>query len=87
MRRQGMSAAMAERKRVLDLEHFLEALSRKEAWRDRRRSGAWRKQGRCPASYDRLWDALKQHRVKTEGTRAMIEVVRLGSKHDYDRLL
>jgi hypothetical protein len=46
----------------------------------------WRAQGRWPASYDQLWEALKQRQGKQEGTRAMIEVLQLGSKHGYLQL-
>jgi len=38
------------------------------------------------ASYDQLWEGFRQRQGKQEGTRAMIEVVQLGSKHGYDRL-
>jgi transposase len=77
----------SRRQKVLDLEHYLEALSRKPgALAGSTPLAQWRAQGRWPASYDRLWEALKQRQGKQEGTRAMIEVVQLGSKHGYDRL-
>lgn len=77
----------SRRQKVLDLEHYLEALSRKPgALAGSTPLVQWRAQGRWPASYDRLWDALKQRQGKQEGTRAMVEVVQLGSKHGYDRL-
>lgn len=77
----------SRRQKVLDLEHYLEALSRKPgALAGSTALVQWRAQGRWPASYDRLWDALKQRQGKQEGTRAMVEVVQLGSKHGYDRL-
>ena len=75
------------RQKVLDLEHYLEALSRKPgALAGSTPLAQWRAQGRWPASYDRLWEALKQRQGKQEGTRAMIEVVQLGSKHGYAEL-
>jgi len=77
----------SRRQKVLDLEHYLEALSRKPgALAGSTPLAQWRAQGRWPSSYDRLWDALKQRQGKQEGTRAMIEVVQLGSQHGYDRL-
>lgn len=77
----------SRRQKVLDLEHYLEALSRKPgALAGSTPLVQWRAQGRWPASYDRLWDALKQRQGKQEGTRAMVEVVQLGSQHGYDRL-
>lgn len=75
------------RQKVLNLEHYLEALSRKPgALAGSTPLAQWRAQGRWPASYDRLWEALKQRQGKQEGTRAMIEVVQLGSKHGYAQL-
>ena len=75
------------RQKVLNLEHYLEALSRKPgALAGSTPLAQWRAQGRWPASYDQLWEAFRQRRGKQEGTRAMIEVVQLGSQHGYDRL-
>jgi transposase len=77
----------SRRQKLLDLEHYLEALSRKPgALAGSTPLAQWRAQGRWPASYDRLWEGLKQRQGKQEGTRAMIEVVQLGSKHGYDPL-
>jgi len=73
--------------KVLDLEHYLEALSRKPGALVRSTPLAqWRAQGRWPASYDRFWEGLKQRQGKQDGTRAMIAVLQLGSKHGYARL-
>ena len=75
------------RQKVLDLEHCLAALSRKPgALAGSTALAQWRAQGRWPESYDRLWEALKQRLGKQEGTRAMIEVVQIGSKHGYAQL-
>jgi len=77
----------SRRQKVLDLEHYLEVLSRKPgALAGSTPLAQWRAQGRWPASYDRLWEALKQRQGKQEGTRAMIEVLQLGSKHGYSQL-
>jgi hypothetical protein len=75
------------RQKVLDLEHYLEVLIRKPgALAGSTPLAQWRAQGRWPANYDRFWDALKQRQGKQEGTRAMIEVLQLGSKHGYVQL-
>ncbi len=75
------------KQKVLDLEHYLEVLSRKPgALAGSTPLVQWRAQGRWPASYDRLWEGLKQRQGKQQGTQAMIEVVQLGSKHGYSRL-
>jgi transposase len=77
----------SRRQKVLDLEHYLEALIRKPgALAGSTPLAQWRAQGRWPANYDRFWDALKQRQGKQEGTRAMIEILQLGSKHGYLQL-
>lgn len=77
----------ARRQKVLDLEHYLEVLSRKPgALAGSTPLAQWRAQGRWLASYDRFWDELKQRQGKQEGTRAMIEILQLGRQHSYDRL-
>ena len=79
-----MNAAIAEGKRCWIWSIYLEVLSRKPgALAGSTPLAQWRAQGRWPASYDQLWEALKQRQGKQEGTRAMIEVLQLGSKHGY----
>jgi hypothetical protein len=92
---QGKSIACHERcfgrqQRVLNLEHYLDALSRKPgalagstplASREQ-----WRAQGRWPASFDLFWEASKQRRGKQDGTRAMIDLLRVGRDCGYDAL-
>ena len=56
--------------KVLNLEHYLEVLSRKPgALAGSTPLEQWRAQGRWPASFDRFWEALKQRRGKQDGTR------------------
>jgi transposase len=89
---QGQRVAWHERcfdrqQKVLNLEHYLEALTKKPgAFAGSTPLEQWRAQGRWPASFDRFWEALKQRRGKQPGTRAMIDVLRLGRQYGY-RLL
>ncbi|MGA2477029.1 MAG: IS21 family transposase, partial [Terriglobia bacterium] len=73
--------------KVLNLEHYLEALSKKPgAFAGSTPLEQWRAQGRWPASFDRFWEMLKQRRGQQPGTRAMIEVLLLGRQYGYPRL-
>ncbi len=77
----------SRQQKVLNLEHYLEALSKKPgALAGSTPLEQWRAQGRWPASYDQFWEVLKQRQGKQEGTRAMIEVLLLGRTHGYERL-
>jgi hypothetical protein len=46
----------------------------------------WRAQGRWPESYDRIWDQLIERRGRQHGTRAMVEVIRMGREFGYAQL-
>ena len=71
--------------KVLNLEHYLEALSKKPgALAGSTPLEQWRAQGRWPASFDRFWEALKQRRGKRDGTRAMIDLLRVGRERGYE---
>jgi len=89
---QGKCVARHERcfgrqQKVLDLNHYLEALERKPgALAGATALEQWRAQGRWPASYDRYWEVLKQREGKQAGTRAMIEVLLLGQQYGAARL-
>lgn len=89
---QGRCVARHERcfdrqQKVLDLEHYLDALTKKPgAFAGSTPLAQWRAQGRWPASFDRFWEMLKQRRGKQPGTRAMIEVLQLGRQHGYREL-
>jgi hypothetical protein len=72
---------------VLDLQHYLQALERKPgALAGSTALAQWREQGRWPASYDLLWDRLRERHGKQEGTREMIGLLALGKRHGWDRL-
>jgi hypothetical protein len=69
------------RQEMLDLEHYLEVLERKPgALAGSKPLEQWRRQGRWPASYDRLWQRLKERQGQQPGTREMIELLKLGSQ-------
>ena len=72
---------------VLDLEHYLEVLERKPgALAGSTPLKQWREQGRWPESYDRLWRRLRERHGKQEGTREMIELLRLCRQHGWAAL-
>jgi hypothetical protein len=89
---QGERVARHERcferqQKVLNLEHYLEALRKKPgALAGSTPLEQWRAQGRWPASFDRFWEMLKQRRGKQPGTRAMIDVLVLGRQYGYPLL-
>jgi transposase len=77
----------SRQKKVLDLEHYLDVLSKKPgALAGSSALEQWRAQGKWPASFDRLWEELKKRRGKQDGTRAMIDLLLLGRTHGYDAL-
>ena len=72
---------------VLDLEHYLDVLSRKPGalagsrpLEQQRRAGLW------PESFDRIWQSLMTRHGKQPGTRHMIELLKLGKQFGRDRL-
>lgn len=89
---QGKCIAQHERcfsrqKKVLNLEHYLDALSKKPgALAGSTPLEQWRAQGKWPSSFDRLWDELKKRRGKQDGTRAMIDLLLLGRTHGFEAL-
>lgn len=75
------------RQQVLDLEHYLEPLSRKPgAFAGSTALMQWRQQQRWNDPHDRLWQALNARHGRQKGTRLMVEVIGLGRQHGYDRL-
>ena len=73
--------------KVLELEHYLDVLSRKPgALAGSTALEQCRAQGRWPASYDQLWELLRQRQGKQEGTRAMIDILLLGREHGAHRV-
>jgi len=75
------------RQEILDLEHYLEVLEHKPgALAGSKPLEQWRRQGRWPSSYDRLWKELIQRQGRQQGTREMIELLKLASREGYGRL-
>lgn len=75
------------RQQILDLEHYLEPLSRKPgALAGSTALMQWRQQQRWNDRHDRLWQALNARHGRQHGTRLMVEVIGLGRQHGYDRL-
>lgn len=77
----------SRQQQILDLEHYLDVLEKKpgalagsKPLEQRRQAGRW------PDSFDRLWAELMQRHGKQPGTRHMIDVLRLGKQHGYERL-
>jgi transposase len=72
---------------VLDLEHYLDVLERKPgALAGSTPLEQWRRLGRWPAGYDRLWQALIARHGRQAGTREMIGLLQLGRAHGYAAL-
>jgi transposase len=74
-------------KQVLDLEHYLDVLSRKPGalagsrpLEQQRRAGLW------PESFDTIWQALIARHGKQAGTRQMVELLKLLREFGRDRL-
>ncbi|MCZ2074620.1 MAG: IS21 family transposase [Bryobacterales bacterium] len=72
---------------ILELEHYLDVLYRKpgamagsKPLEQRRQAGLW------PASFDRIWQALMERHGKQDGTRQMIELLKLAPKHGQARV-
>jgi hypothetical protein len=72
---------------ILVLEHYLDVLYRKpgamagsKPLEQRRQAGLW------PPSFDRIWQALMERHGKQNGTRQMIELLKLAPKHGQAKL-
>jgi len=77
----------SRRQEILDLEHYLEVLEHKPgALAGSKPLEQWRRQGRWPASYDRLWQRLIERGGRQQGTREMVELLKLASREGYGRL-
>jgi len=91
-RQDGVRVAQHQRsyeraQQVLDLEHYLEVLERKPgALRGSKPLAQWRVQGRWPESYDRLWERMNEKHGRQEGTRSMIDLIRMGREFGYAKL-
>ena len=74
-------------KQVLDLEHYLDVLSRKPgALAGSRPLEQQRKAGLWPASFDVIWQALIARHGKQTGTRQMVDLLKLARESGRDRL-
>jgi transposase len=72
---------------VLDLEHYLDVLSRKPgAFAGSRPLEQQRKAGLWPSSFDEIWQALISRHGRQNGTRQMISVLKLAGQFGRDRL-
>jgi hypothetical protein len=72
---------------VLDLEHYLDVLSRKPgAFAGSRPLEQQRKAGLWPSSFDEIWQALISRHGRQNGTRQMINVLKLAVQFGRDRL-
>jgi transposase len=72
---------------VLDLEHYLDVLSRKPGalagsrpLEQRRQAGLW------PESFDVIWQSLMERHGKSSGTKQMIDLLKLGKHNGQGRL-
>ena len=72
---------------ILNLEHYLDVLERKPgALAGSAPLEQWRRAGRWPGSYDRLWGRLKERDGRLIGTRKMIELLQLGRRRGWVQL-
>lgn len=77
----------SRQQKVLDLEHYLEALERKPgALAGSAPLEQWRRQGRWPASYDRLWSELMRRHGKQGGTQQMLGLLEEGKRQGWLKL-
>jgi len=89
---EGRSVACHERsysrqQKILDLEHYLEALERKPgALAGSTPLEQWRRQGRWPASFDQLWDELIRRHGKQGGTARLIGLLEEGKRQGWPQL-
>ena len=72
---------------ILDLEHYLDVLSRKPgALAGSRPLEQQRKAGLWPASFDVIWESLMERHGKQAGTRQMVDLLKLGKQDGRVRL-
>jgi transposase len=77
----------SRQQKVLDLEHYLEALERKPgALAGSTALEQWRRQGRWPESYDRLWSELMRRHGKQSGTQQMLGLLEEGRRQGWLQL-
>ena len=72
---------------IFNLEHYLDVLEQKPgALMGSKPLAQWRKLGRWPASYDRLWQGLIERYGRQKGTKELIELLQLGRVHGQEQL-
>jgi transposase len=72
---------------VLDLEHYLDVLSRKPgALAGSRPLEQQRSAGLWPECFDEIWQSLMKRHGKQAGTKQMIDLLKLTKEHGRDRL-
>jgi len=75
------------KQQIFELEHYLDVLERKPgAFSGSRPLQQWREKGRWTESYDVLLQKLIERHGKQSGTREMIELLKPGRAHGYQRL-
>lgn len=73
---------------VLNLEHYLDVLEKKPgAMAGSTPLQQWREAGRWPECMDRIWKKLEDKHGKSQATREMIALVRVGLKEGWDSLV
>jgi transposase len=72
---------------ILDLEHYLDVLSRKpgalagsKPLEQKRQAGLW------PPSFDQIWQALMERHGKQSGTKQMIDLLKLSQTYGHSKL-
>lgn len=89
---QGKCVATHERsygryEEIFNLEHYLDVLEQKPgALMGSKPLAQWRKLGRWPESYDRLWEGLIERHGRQQGTKKLIELLQLGRTHGQEKL-
>ena len=72
---------------VLELEHYLDVLAHKPGAFDASKPlEQWRRLGKWPQSYDQFWEGLMERHGRQQGTREMLELLRLGRVYGQSRL-
>ena len=73
---------------ILSLDHYLDVLEKKPgAMAGSTPLQQWRQAGRWPACLDHMWRGLEQRLGKSQATREMIGLVRVGTVSGWERLI
>jgi transposase len=73
---------------ILELDHYLDVLERKPgAMAGSTPLKQWRQAGRWPDCLDQIWKKLEQRHGKSDGTREMITLVRVGQAEGWKRMV